>query len=336
MKIAFAFELRRTDAEEEAEFCGPTDVEDIAVALTKAGHEVTQIDVRAPVFEWMRTLEKVAPDLIFNCCEGTKGRAREAFFPALFEALGIPYTGSDGHTMLLTLDKWLTKESLAPYNVPLARHALVTPENRAQGLARVRELRFPVIIKPNFEGSSKGITDDSVVTSPRDLESVLERVLLAYPTGVLIEEFIAGTDVAVAFLEGAPNGGILVPFAYDFDPEYRSRFNIYDYRLKNDDSEHVIIRCPAALSEPLMTRICEAASRIYQVLHVRDVGRIDFRIGEDGQPYFLEINPQPALTKGAGIFVAAERLGLSFDDTIAAIAANAARRYGLECRNVSL
>jgi len=331
MKIAFAHELRRSDSEEEAEFCGPEDADDVTAALTKAGHEVTRLDVTAPVFAWIQTLEKAAPDLIFNYAEGSKGRAREAFFPALFEALGVPYTGSDGHTMLLTLDKWLTKEALAPYDIPAPRHALVTPENRTQGIARVRELRLPVIVKPNFEGSSKGITDDSVVTSFQNLESSLDRLLLVYPMGVLVEEFIAGFDVAVGYLEGAPNGGILTPFSYEFDPAYRSRFNIYDYRLKNDDSEFVQIRCPAMLPEPLTTRICETASRIYQVLRVRDVARIDFRISADGQPYFLEINPQPALIRGAGIFVAAELLGLSFDDTIAAIATNAARRYGIAC-----
>ena len=329
MKIAFTFEVRRSDAEQEAEFCASADIEDITRALTKAGHEVTHINVLAPAFEWIRALEKAAPDLIFNHAEGSHGRSREAFFPALFEALGIPYTGSDGHTFMLTLDKWLTKESLAPYDIPFPKHILVTPESRSQAFARACQLRFPLIVKPNFEGSSKGICDDNVVFSSRDLEAALERVLSAYPAGVIVEEFIAGTDVAVAYLEAAPNGGILAPFEYEYDAGYQSRFNLYDFRLKGDDYERVQIRCPAALSEAQSARICDLAARIFHLLRVRDVGRIDFRLSDDGDIYFLEINPQPALTNGAGLFVAAQRVGFSYDDTIAAIATSAARRFAL-------
>ncbi len=321
MKIALAHNLRRKHTEDEAEFYHPEHVADLLAALAQTGHEAQPIDVGAPVTAWLGELERFGPDLVFNCAEGRVGRAREALFPALFEAMGLPFTGSDAHTMMLTLDKRLTKEALAPYGVPMARHRLVTPEH----LPPLDDLRFPVIAKPNFEGSSKGIGPHSIATTRDALTGVLERALAAYPTGILVEEFIAGTDFAVATLAGAP----LTPFAYHVAPEARGAYNLYDYHLKNEGADHVSVRCPAPMPEGLTERVTEVASRIFSVLHVHDIGRIDFRLGDDGEAYFLEINPLPWLTRDAGLFLAAARLGLSYDDVIGRIAESAATRFGI-------
>lgn len=327
MRIALTHNLRVSDAEDEAEFYHPANIADLVAALNNNGHVVLTVDVGLPVTSWLRHLEDFAPELVFNCAEGRAGRAREALFPALFEAMGLPFTGSDAHTMMLTLDKRLTKEALAPFDVPMARHALVTPEIREP--AGLSSLRFPVIAKPNFEGSSKGITEDSVAVDAAQLQGVLGRLLACYPAGVLVEEYIPGSDFAVAFLAGAPDGGILAPFAYEVDPAHRGRYNLYDYHLKNDGSDHVSVRCPAALPDGVEAQVRAVARRVFGALHVRDVGRIDFRLGDDGVARFLEINPLPWLTRDAGLFLAARGLDLSFDDVIGRIAASAARRFGL-------
>src|SRR5688572_30421207 len=113
VKIAFTHNLRLTDSEEEAEFDSIETVEAIAMALKAAGHEVEKIEVSGPASHLAARLEAYAPDLIFNTAEGRRGRAREGFYPALFEELGFPYTGSDAYVLTLTLDKWLTKLVLA-------------------------------------------------------------------------------------------------------------------------------------------------------------------------------------------------------------------------------
>src|SRR6185503_11487498 len=104
-------------------------------------------------------LEAFQPDLIFNTAEGRRGRAREAFYPGLFEELGFPYTGSDAWVLTVTLDKHLTKLHLAQHGIDSPRGRLVMPRDLAgpAGLTDPLGVVYPAIVKPNYEGSSKGI-----------------------------------------------------------------------------------------------------------------------------------------------------------------------------------
>jgi D-alanine-D-alanine ligase len=330
MKIALTHNLRLTDSEEEAEFDTAETVDDIANGLRAGGHEVEKIEVTGPASHLASRIESFAPDLIFNTAEGRRGRTREAFYPALFEELGFPYTGSDAYVMTVTLDKWLTKLVLAAQGIDTPRGRLVVPDD----LRRMREagsvgLAFPVIVKPNYEGSSKGIGDDAIARDPRVLAEMLPRVLRKYPTGVLVEEFIAGTDVTVPFVEGLGDDGVLLPVDYLVDPSARSKFNLYDYRLKSTESNRVQVRCPPDLPRDVTARVRAASRLAVRALNVRDLGRIDFRIGEDGRLYLLEVNALPSLERGASLFAAAAREGLDYEATLGAIVASAGRRQGL-------
>lgn len=338
MKIAFTYNLRLSDAEEEAEFDSPETVEAIASALTVAGHEVQKIEVSGPASHLAARLEAFSPDLIFNVAEGKRGRAREAFYPALFEELGYPYTGSDAHTLTVTLDKWLTKRVLASHGMDTPRGRLFTHRD----LAEVNKLDgflggslgvpIPAIVKPNFEGSSKGISDESVTRDWKSLRTVVTKMLEQYPLGVLVEEFIAGIDVTVPYIEGVgdPAGeGILQPVEFSVDPQVRSKYNLLDYRLKNQKSDKVRLRCPADLPRDVIARLRVLAKQVVKLLSIRDVARIDFRLAEDGRIYFLEVNALPALDPAASFFVAARREGLSFGDTINAVLSSAAVRWKL-------
>src|SRR5436190_2676644 len=126
MKIAFTHNLRLTDSEEEAEFDSAETVAGIASALASAGHEVEKIEVSGPASHLVSRLEAFAPELIFNTAEGRRGRAREAFYPALFEELGFPYTGSDAYVLAVTLDKHMTKLVLSQHGVDQPCGRLIT------------------------------------------------------------------------------------------------------------------------------------------------------------------------------------------------------------------
>jgi D-alanine-D-alanine ligase len=330
MRIAFSHNLRLTDSEEEAEFDSAETVQAIAEGLRAGGHEVETIEVTGPASHLAARLESFGPDLIFNNAEGRRGRTREAFYPALFEELGFPYTGSDAYVLTVTLDKWLTKLVLSQRGIDTPRGRLVTPEE----FKRLKDpgslgLAFPVIVKPNYEGSSKGIVDEAVVRDPKTLSEVLPRALRAYPTGVLVEEFIAGTDVTVPFLEGRGDEGVLLPVDYVVDPSAKSRFNLYDYRLKSAEANMVQVRCPPDLPRDVTSRLQAIAKQATRVLGIRDVGRVDFRLGEDGRIYLLEVNALPSLEHGASLFAASGREALTYDETLQSIVESAARRQGL-------
>jgi D-alanine-D-alanine ligase len=329
MRIALTHNLRLTEAEEEAEFDTEHTVGALAGAIERLGHRVERIEVSGPASRTVARLEAFGPDLIFNTAEGRRGRFREAFFPALFDELGMPYTGSDAYVLALTLDKQLTKLVLAQHGVPTPRWQYVEDAGRLQ----VNALRYPVIVKPNFEGSSKGITQDSVVEDPLRLHEVVAEGLARYPAGLLVEEFVVGRDVTVPFLEAAApeRGGVLQPVEYVIDPAAGEgrRFAIYDYALKTTLDRYVSVRAPAKVKRAQAERIQRIAETVYRQLGVRDLGRIDLRLSDDGAVHFLEVNALPSLEPGAGIYAAAALEGLHDDAVLGAVIESAVRRHGI-------
>jgi D-alanine-D-alanine ligase len=333
MKVAFTHNLRLTDSEREAEFDTAETVDAIARAIEAAGHEVEKIEVSGPASSLLERIESADPDIIFNAAEGSGGRMREAFYPSLFDELGVPYTGSDAYTMTLTLDKWLTKLVVSRHGVDTPRATLVTPRNFDELAQRGFGLAFPVIVKPNYEGSSKGIADDSVAREPKDLLPVLRSALREYADGVLVEEYVDGIDVAVGYIDGVGHdGGLLMPVEV-VDGRVDSgggagerRFNIYDYRLKNIDTGRVQLRCPAGIPRDVAARLRSVSTQVIEVLGIRDMARLDYRVASDGRFYLLEANALPALDRGSSMFVATSQVGLGYDATIAAILNAAALR----------
>jgi D-alanine-D-alanine ligase len=330
VRIALTFNLRLTDAEEEAEFDTEETVNALAGAIERIGHRLERFEVSGPPSRTVARLEAYNPDLIFNTAEGRRGRFREAFYPALFDELGFPYTGSDAYSLAVTLDKQLTK-------LILKEHGIRTPgwqfvENVDE--LRPEDLHFPVIVKPNFEGSSKGITQDSVATNVQEVRHKVAAALERYPAGVLVEEFITGTDLTVPFLAGLSNdcGGVLAPVEYVIDPRFTEgrKYQIYDYTLKTQHEKAVSVRAPASVPREMALDVREMARKVYHVLDCRDLGRIDFRVSDAGIPYFLEINALPSLEPGASIYAAAELEGLHFDKVIDTVISSAARRYKIK------
>ncbi|MGO8968338.1 MAG: ATP-grasp domain-containing protein [Myxococcaceae bacterium] len=330
MRIALTYNLRLSDAEEEAEFDTVETVNTLAGAIERLGHRLERVEVSGPASRIVARLEAYSPDLIFNTAEGRRGRFREAFYPALFDELGIPYTGSDAYALAVTLDKQLTKLMLREHGVRTPGWQYVEhPEE-----LNPRALRFPVIVKPNFEGSSKGITQDSVAETVEELEQKCAFALERYPAGVLVEEYIAGRDITVPYLAAVQNdfGGVLSPVEYVIDPRLSGtrKYDIYDYALKTTHTQAVKVRAPAKLSPAMSDELRETARKIFRVCDCHDLGRLDFRLSDAGVPHFLEINALPSLEPGAGIYVAAELEGLHLDRVIDSIIESAAKRNGIK------
>ena len=327
MRIALTHNLRLSDSEEEAEFDTEATVNALAQAIERLGHRLERFEVSGPASRTVARLEAYSPDLIFNTAEGRRGRFREAFYPALFEELGFPYTGSDAYALAVTLDKQLTK-------LILHQHGIRTPgwqfvEKLSE--LKLENLRFPVIIKPNFEGSSKGITQDSVAETLTDARAKVTAMLQRYPAGVLIEEYISGRDLTVPFLAAVQNdyGGVLSPVEYVIDAGASGsrRYAIYDYELKTTNDKAVSVRAPANVPDAIAEQVREQARKVFEALDTRDLGRIDFRLSDAGVPYFLEINALPSLEPGASIYAAGALEGLHFDGVINSVIQSAAKRY---------
>ena len=314
MKIALTYNLKTADIEAEQEFDAPHHVKALVSALRKLGHTVWLCEVTKPVKTWLPRLLRVQPDLVFNIAEGRSGRAREAVVPTLMDAHDIPYTGSDAWTLTTTLDKHLTSEFLRQrrvtgLNVPRER---LLPNDSLSQLSDAK-----VIIKPNYEGSSKGITEacvGSVISTRRQQRGLLKK----YPDGVLVQEFIPGRDVTVAWIDGY---GSLPPVVVA--PRTRrasSSHNVYNYRQKGlfaEEMEHSIVVHAVAQS---------FATQIVAHLRVRDFARVDFRQDTRGGLWFLEVNALPSLEYDGALTCAAKAYGMTYEDMLAAIIKSATRR----------
>jgi len=329
MRIALTHNLRLSDSVDEAEFDSSETIDALAQSLASAGHDVERIEVSGPASRLVARLEAYAPDLIFNSAEGRRGKMRRGFYPALFEQLGMPSTGPDSYSLCVTLDKALTKKIVAGYGVPSPRGRFVTKETLRSG--GLDDLIFPVIVKPNYEGSSKGITQSSVIDEPIDLARAIEEMLPTYLEGLLVEPYIAGIDVAVCYLEGLPPlERIMTPVECVVDSSYPRVHTIYDYELKHEAKGSMSWRGPPTLPPAVVEKIRGISERVVSALALRDAAKIDFRVTPSGQVWFLSSTGLPSFDPSGALFAASACHGLSYTTTVLTTLKSAALRAGLD------
>lgn len=330
MRITIAYNLRGDDTEATAELISAEDIDRIYKTISSLQHTVSVVEVSGKPNEVIDRLLDSEPELIFNLAEGTIGSSREAFYPGLYEQMGVPFTGGNASLLHLNLDKHLAKTVLAARGISVPHGVLLTPKDQVLPDG----LNYPLIIKPNSEGSSIGISQDSVVENPDAARKRIREMLSYYPAGLVVEEFITGRELSVPFLENYP-GKILDIVEHTFDLEKTGgKYNIYDYGLKQgtsaSDSVHVI--CPARINAQEEKAVLDMARQVFDIMTCPDLGRVDIRLHSNGQPYFIELNPLPSLHPEASLMVAAKIRGLEFREVIRLIIRSAARRYGLPLR----
>ncbi|MBL8800110.1 MAG: D-alanine--D-alanine ligase [Planctomycetia bacterium] len=298
----------------QEEFDSPATIEAIAAVLRDLGHEV----------QWMgdgrRMLERVLaepPEFVFNFAEGHGiGRSREARVPAVLEMLGIPYTGSDPLTLAVTLDKDCAKRLVKSAGGSVPGGYLVSPDAELSNLAARHDVGYPAIVKPAWEGSSKGIRSKCLVRGPAELPDAVAAVRRDHRQPVLVEEFIQGDELTVGMVGNEPPRIVGIMRVHPTAP---SDHFIYSLEVKRDFRRQVRYECPALLPNSVLERISQAALLAWQALGCRDVSRIDFRL-RDGVPYFLEVNPLPGLNpESSDLVILAQLAGWSYPQLIEAI-----------------
>jgi D-alanine-D-alanine ligase len=297
-------------------------------ALSSA-HQVSLVEADLDAFEHLRRL---TPDLVFNIAEGLLGASREAQIPAMLDMLGLPYTGSDPVTLGLCLDKSRTKEVLAYHGVATPRFVTVTAVEQVPA-----RLRYPQMVKPILEGSSKGVPDASLVHDRKALLRQVKHVLEVYRQPALIEEFLPGREFTVAVLGNDPDLRILPIVEINFDALPAGVNPIYSYEAKwvwdREDNPLRIFSCPAPLEASLRHAIEDICRRAFRVLGCRDWCRIDVRLDRQGVPHIIELNPLPGILprpeQNSCFPKAARAAGLSYQDLILAVVDAAAKRHNI-------
>ncbi len=305
------------------EFDSPLTVRAVADVLRTLGHEVTELGDGRPFLE---AVLRDPPDAVFNFAEGSgTARSREARIPAVCEMLGIPYTGSDPLALAVSLEKDVTRRLVADAGVTVPMGiTLKPPPDPYDGDFAESGLGLPVIAKPVFEGSSKGIRNRCVVERADDLGPTVAELWANYKQAVLVEEFIAGDEVTVGLVGNDPPQVLGIMRVLPKKPGERF---VYSLEVKRNWEETVEYEAPAKLPAEVRHAIETAALTVFDALGCRDIARCDFRV-RDGVPYFLEINPLPGLNPESGdIVFLAYRMGLTYPDLITRVFEAAAARW---------
>ena len=269
-----------------AELDKPRTIEKIVQAFEAGGHRVKRI---GNVHQLLSQLDNLNVDIVFNICEGTVGRNRESQVPMLLELKGIPYAGADALTLGITLDKVVAKKIFISEGIPTARYFVA---ESTQDLEKQNTIGYPLIVKTIHEGSSKGISQDSRVESLEGLKRQVHLINTVYKQPALCEEFIQGTEFTVAVLGNEPPQAMpIVQVSIDGDTNLGDEFYTFE-RISSTTLQYV---CPAKISAELTRKIQDLAVRVYKCVGCRDLGRVDFRVDREGNPYVLEINPLPIL-----------------------------------------
>ena len=341
MHIALAFNLKGdspvlsisdeapcTEDDLYAEWDDIHTIEAVKSALASK-HQVSLVEANLDAFE---TLRQLKPDLVFNISEGLLGASREAQIPAMLDMLGLAYTGSDPVTLGICLDKRRTKEILAYHGVATPRFVTVTSVDQIPS-----RLRYPQMVKPILEGSSKGVPDASLVYNRKALVRQVKKVLDQYRQPALIEEFLPGREFTVAVLGNGIGMRILPIVEINFDALPEGVNPIYSYEAKwiwdSEENPLQIFTCPAVLDTSLQNAIQDLCRRAFTVLGCRDWCRIDVRLDSSGAPHIIELNPLPGILprpeQNSCFPKAARAAGLSYDELILSVVEAAAERLNL-------
>lgn len=290
MRIGLTYDLRSDylkegyTEEETAEFDKESTVEAIERELHFLGHSTERIGHIRNLTQQL--VEGKRWDLVFNISEGMHGIGREAQVPAILDAYSVPYTFSDPLVLALTLHKGMTKHVVRDCGIPTPDFIILESEKDLKNV----NLPYPLFVKPNAEGSGKGITHKSKVNNPEELKATCAEAWKNGNIPLLVETYLPGREFTVGILgtgeESFSVGAMEVLF------RSTAKESVYSYDMKTNYEQYIDYVLPEA---EILSACCTMALNAWRVLGCRDGGRIDMRMDASGIPNFIEVNPLAGL-----------------------------------------
>ena len=284
-------------------------VEDV---LERKGIAATLIPLRDNVESFIKTLKTENADVIFNLCEGAMGKSVfEMNVAAMLELFSFRFTGSGSLTLGMALHKARTKDMLYANNIPTTPYLVLKEAPRESDMTLI----FPLIVKPVQEDASIGIDEDAVVKNMAGLKKRVDYVFKNYKQPAIVEEYIDGREFNISII-GNNIPRALPVSEIDFSQISPNHPKICTYDAKWAPDSPIYMKtppvCPADISRELELKLFNIALKAYSVLGCRDYARIDMRMGGDGIPKILEVNPNPDISPDAGFARSAMAGGISY------------------------
>ena len=292
--IAIVFNLKKKNAKDDsfAEYDEIETIDALCNELKAFAASVVRIEQTPNI---IKDIIKAKPDFVFNIAEGiNSGRARESQVPSILESLNIPYSGSDPVTLGIALDKYLTNIVLKSAGVPVPFAFAVKDEADFCSHRNIFKNKKNFILKPCWEGSSKGIFLDSVVCDFKGFKKKALYIISKYKQPALVEEFLEKDEITVGvcgnkhpFLLGMMR---IVPV------DKGNKLFLYSQENKRDWQTKIRYESKSAINKKIQKLVEEYAIKAFTALELRDIARIDFRLDKFNIPRVIDVNPLPGLS----------------------------------------
>ncbi len=307
-------ELKTSDWKTEA---------NVLAALDELGYPTEHLAIFDDLDLLRQKLESFSPDVLFNLADQFKNnRGFDQNIVSLLEMQGVPFTGCGATGLVLCKHKGISKKILSYHRIHTPSFVVIP---RGQRIARPRQLKFPLLVKPVKEEASLGIAQASFVETDEQFRERVNFIHEKHDGDVIAEEYIAGRELYVSvlgnikltvfpirelvFREVPPDEPKIATYRAKWDEEYRKRWG-----LENQFAED--------LEPALVARIERTCKRIYRLLTIDGYARIDLRLTATNEIYFIEANPNPILAQDEDFALSADKAGLRYPQLIERIIRN--------------
>src|SRR5215216_4513327 len=294
---------------------------DVMNALGVLGHSSEHLAIYDDVDLLRQKLETFAPDVLFNLVEQFRNKSEfDQNIVSFFEMQGLPFTGCGSTGLTLCKHKGISKKILHYHGIHVPNFVVIP---RGQRIARLKHPKFPLIVKPVKEEASYGISQASFVENDEQFRERVTFIHEKHNSDVIAEEYIGGRELYVSlmgnvrltvfpirelvFREVPPDEPKIATYKAKWDEEYRKRWG-----LENRFAE--------GLEPAVATRIIQTCKRIYHLLTIDGYARLDLRLTQKNELYFIEANPNPALSEDEDFAQAAAKAGVTYPQLIDRIA----------------
>ncbi|MFC1490444.1 D-alanine--D-alanine ligase [Candidatus Latescibacterota bacterium] len=282
--------------------------------LKENNHDVTLFDVewagKDTLFSAVEESLRNETDIIFSALHG--GLGENGGIQGFLEAAGLTYTGSGITASAIAMNKDITKTLFSQHGIPTAKW--LSGKADTLDISRIEsEIGFPHVVKPVDQGSSIGLY---VVRGADEIKSAIENAA-KFGEWLMIEKYIPGKELSVPIL-----GDDVLPVI-----EIKPSHEMYDYdcKYKPGMTEYIV---PAEIPDSLTSEIQSFARKAFDILGLRDIARIDFKLDENDTPLCFEANTLPGMTATSLVPKSAAKAGIDFPELVSRIAELALKRKG--------
>ena len=290
-----------------------TQVELVGDTLKELGYEISNVPFSFEIVKVINTLKEIEPLFVFNLVEAIDNKGELCYFgPAVLDHLHIPYSGVQLEGMFVTTTKLLTKKTLKSNTIPTADWIELNELEKI-------EPSFRYILKPIWEDGSLGLDFDSVFYG--NDKTYIDKLKNVNRNKFFIEKYIEGREFNISVI-GGKNGPEVMPHAemqFINFPEGKPKIMGYSAKWSEDTFDYIQTQRTFDLKEcdnPLLDKLTDICLKCWKIFNLKGYARIDFRVDTDNNPFVLEVNANPCLSPGSGLYAATQKKGYSFKDVM--------------------